>query len=105
MPSPLPAWITGTTALIYTAPSSQPYSQLLPTTGAHVAHGSVPTSGVLYGEVDGTLIPGSSLFPPFPATTSSPDHEGAAFSWPSQEPPPPRFYKLEFSMNDGTADP
>jgi hypothetical protein len=37
--------------------------------------------------------------------TSPPDHEGAAFSSPSQEPPPPRFYKLEFSTYDGTADP
>ena len=70
-----------------------------------MAHGGIPASGVLYGGVDGTLIPGSSLFPPFPATTSPPDHEGAAFSSPSQEPPPPRFYKLEFSTYDGTADP
>ena len=87
-PSPLPAWITGTTAPIYTAPSPQPYLQLPPTTGAHVAHGSIPASGVLYGGVDGTLIPGSSLFPPFPATTSPPDHEGAAFPSLCQEPPP-----------------
>ena len=70
-----------------------------------MAHGGIPTSGVLYGGVDGTLIPGSSLFPPFPATTAPPDHKGAVFPSLSQEPPPPRFYKLEFSTYDGTADP
>ena len=78
LPSPLPAWITGTTA-----PSPHTYLQPHLTTGAPMAHGGIPTSGVLYGGVDGTLIPGSSLIPPFPATTSRPDHEGAAFSWPS----------------------
>jgi hypothetical protein len=70
-----------------------------------MAHGGIPASGVLYGRVDGTLILSSSLFPPFPATTSLPDQEGAAFSLPSQEPQPPRFYKLEFTTYDGTADP
>ena len=70
-----------------------------------MAHGGIPTSGVLYGGVDGTLIPGSSLFLLFPATTSPPDHEGAAFPSLYQEPPPPRFYKLEFSTYDGTTDP
>ena len=52
-PSPLPAWITGSSKPIYTAPSTQPHLPPLPATGAVLAPGGAPAPGILYGGVDG----------------------------------------------------
>ena len=82
-PSPLPAWIAGSSKPIYMAPSTQPHLPPLPTTGAVMAHGGAPASGVLYGGVDG-----GSLMPTLSATSPSLDSTGAAPSTSSQDPPP-----------------
>ncbi|XP_066365285.1 leucine-rich repeat extensin-like protein 2 [Miscanthus floridulus] len=56
-PSPLPAWIAGSSKPIYTAPSPQPHLPPHPTTGAVMAPGGAPTSGILYGGVDDPPVP------------------------------------------------
>ena len=48
-PSPLPAWIAGSSKPIYTAPSTQPHLPPLPATGAVLALGGAPAPGVFYG--------------------------------------------------------
>jgi hypothetical protein len=69
------------------------------------AHGGVPASGVLYGGVDDTLFHGGTLQPSAsPASASTHVPEGAP-SAAAPEPPPPRFYKLEFQTYDGSVDP
>ena len=104
-PSPLPAWIAGSSKPIYTAPSTQPHLPPLPTTGAVMAPGGAPAPGVLYGGVDGPLFHGGSLMLTLSATLPSLDSTGAAPSVAAQDPPPSKFYKLEFATYDGSIDP
>jgi hypothetical protein len=105
-PSPLPAWIADSSQPIYTATSTQPHLPPFPTTGPVIAHahGGAPTSGVLYGGVDGPLFHGS-LMPTFSTASPSLDTTGAAPWAAAQDPPPPKFYKLEFATYDGSVDP
>jgi len=63
-----------------------------------MAHGGAPAPGSLYGGVDGPLFHGGSLLPTLSAASPSLDSTGAAPSAAAQDPPPPKFYKLEFPM-------
>jgi hypothetical protein len=65
----------------------------------------VPASGILYGGVDGTLFHGGTLqLSASPAPVSTEATGGASFAA-APEPPPQRFYKLEFQTYDGSVDP
>jgi len=55
--------------------------------------------------VDGPLFHGGSLMPTLSAASPSLDSTGAAPSAAAQDPPPPKFYKLEFATYDGSVDP
>ena len=70
-----------------------------------MAPGGAPAPGVLYGGVDGPLFHGGSLMPTLSAASPSLDSTGAAPSAAAQDPPPPKFYKLEFATYDGSVDP
>jgi hypothetical protein len=70
-----------------------------------MAHGGVSASGVLYGEVDGPLFHGGNLMSTLSAVPPSLDSMGVAPSAAAQDPPPPKFYKLEFATYDGSIDP
>ena len=95
-PSPLPPWLTASSAPIY---SIAPARTLIPvpdiTSG--LGHGGVLALGTLYGGVDGSLFHGSSLWPahtvpPAPAAFGSTNFQR-------------KGYKLDFTTYDGSADP
>jgi hypothetical protein len=72
-----------------------------------MTHGGTLASGVLYGRVDGMYSPllhGGSLMPRFSTASYPLDSMGAAPSAATQHPPPPKFYKLEFTY-DGSVTP
>ena len=62
-PSPLLAWIAGSSKPIYTAPSTQPHLLPLLATGAVLAPDGAPAPDGFYGRVDGPLFHGGSLMP------------------------------------------
>jgi hypothetical protein len=103
-PSRIPGW-TSEPAPVYTTASAQPYVPPLPSSGPVVAHGGLPASGVLCGGVDGPLFHGGSLHPSSSSSPARDDTAGGAVSVLGPEPPPPKFYKLEFQTYDGSADP
>ena len=70
-----------------------------------MAHGGALALGVLYDGVDSPLFHGSSLMPTLSVASPSLDSTGAAPSATAQDPPPPKFYKLEFATYNGSVDP
>ncbi|XP_066361058.1 uncharacterized protein [Miscanthus floridulus] len=84
------------TAPVYTSAPVLPYVPPPPSSGPVVGHGGVPASGILYGGVDGPLFHGGSLQPSSSLSPARDDTAGGAVSVIGPEPPPPKFYKLEF---------
>ena len=70
-----------------------------------MAPGGTPAPGVLYGGVDSPLFHGGSMMPTLSAVSPSLDSTGATPLATAQDPPPPKFYKLEFATYDGSVDP
>lgn len=85
--------------------SPQPHVPRLPTTRAVANHGGVPASSVFYRGVDGPLFHGGSLLPSSSSASPVMDSTGTASVAAGHEPPPPKFYKLEFTTYDGSVDP
>jgi hypothetical protein len=102
-PSPIPSWTVGPPPPLYSSTTPittvMPLSSAAPTAPAAV--GGIPAAGTIYGGVDRPLsasIPDSSMAGGVPP----PDRMSPA---PEGERPPPKFYKLEFPIYDGSEDP
>ncbi|XP_066320580.1 uncharacterized protein [Miscanthus floridulus] len=70
-----------------------------------MAPGGALAPGVLYDGADGPLFHDGSLMPTLSAASPSLDSTGVVPSVAAQDPPPPKYYKLEFATYDGSVDP
>ena len=108
-PSPIPTWAMATSAPIYTSTTPQPSFPYSASTAAPAFHAAPSVSGVLYGGMDGTLIPAASLAATVAGVSASADAAaaaaGAAGADAVSDRLPPKFYKLEFATYDGSEDP
>ena len=108
-PSPIPTWAMATSAPIYTSMTPQPSFPYSASTAAPAFHAAPSVSGVLYGGMDGTLIPAASLAATDAGVSASADAAAAAAAAAGADAVsdrlPPKFYKLEFATYDGSEDP
>jgi hypothetical protein len=105
-PSPLLSWLANVAPPVYSTVPVRPSVPPNPYITAGFAHGGVPASGTLYGGVDGTLFPDSSLGSA-PAAAPAPGGApsaatAAAFDAATFQP---RTYKIDFTTYDGSVDP
>ena len=108
-PSPIPTRAMATSAPIYTSTTPQPSFPYSASTAAPAFHAAPSVSGVLYGGMDGTLIPAASLAATVAGGSASADAAAAAAGAAGADAIfdrlPPKFYKLEFATYDGSEDP
>lgn len=105
----IPKWAMAASALVYTSSTPQPSFPQTPSRAAQPFHAGPSVSGVLYGSVDGTLIPETSLATADAGVPATAAAAAAATAAAGDEAVPDRlplkFYKLEFATYDGSEDP
>ncbi|XP_048562707.1 uncharacterized protein LOC125543420 [Triticum urartu] len=97
-PSPLPAWLAGSTPQpVYTMAGEQPAPTL--------QYGGPSGSTGAYAGHDGPPFHGGPPVPTDPASSSSLPRPAELYAHGGQAPTPPRFAKLDFATYNGTEDP